>query len=83
MTKKERILLGVVLASLFVGAMVAARCNPHLNSFCDKLVAAGKSKLVALIAVACKLTTILNASFEIDAHGSQSLLEQQDSRFLL
>jgi len=63
--------------------MVAARYNPHLNSFRDKLVAAGKSKLVALIAVACKLTTILNASFEIDAHGSQSPLEQQDSRSLL
>ncbi len=54
LTKKERISLGVALASLFV----------------------------ALIAVARKLTTILNASFEIDAHGSQSLLEQQDSRSL-
>jgi len=63
--------------------MVAARNNPHLNSFRDKLVAAGKSKLVALIAVTRKLTTILNASFEIDAHGSQSQLEQRDSRSLL
>jgi hypothetical protein len=75
--------LGVALASLFVGAMVAARNNPHLNSFRDKLVAAGKSKLVALIDVTRKLTTILNASFEIDAHGSQSQLEQRDSRYLL
>jgi len=57
--------------------MVAARSNPHLDSFRDKLVAAGKSKLVALIAVACKLTTILNASFEIDAHGSQSRLSNK------
>jgi len=47
--------------SLFVGAMVAARFNPPLKSFRDKLVAAGKSKLVALVAVARKLTTILNA----------------------
>ena len=61
--------------------MVAARYNPRLNSFRDKLVAAGKSKLVALVAVDRKLTTILNA--EIDAHGSQSPLEQQDSRSLL
>ncbi len=76
MAKKERIFLGVALASLFVGAMVAARYNPHLNSYRDKLIAAGKSKLVTLIAVAHKLTTILNASFEIDAHGSQSPLEQ-------
>jgi hypothetical protein len=83
LAKKERIFFGVALAPLFVGAMVTARYNPHLNSFRDKLVAAGKSKLVALIAVARKLTTILNASFEIDAHGSQSPLEQQDSRSLL
>ncbi len=55
--------------------MVAARYNPHLNSFRDKLVAAGKSELVALVAVARKLTTILNASIEIDAHGSQSPLD--------
>jgi hypothetical protein len=39
-----------VRSSLFVGAMVAARHNPHLKSFRDKLVAAGKSKLVALVA---------------------------------
>jgi transposase len=50
-----------VRSSLFVGAMVAARYNPHLKRFHDKLVAAGKSKLVALVAVARKLTTILNA----------------------
>jgi hypothetical protein len=50
-----------VRSSLFVGAMVAARYNPHLKSFHNKLVAAGKSKLVALVAVARKLTTILNA----------------------
>jgi transposase len=39
--------------------MVAARYNPQLKSFRDKLVAAGKPKLVAL--VARKLITILNA----------------------
>jgi hypothetical protein len=71
LTKKERI-FGCCACFL------SARNNPHLNSFRDKLVAAGKSKLVALIAVARKLTTILNASFEIDAHGSQSQLEQQE-----
>jgi hypothetical protein len=46
---------------LFVGAMVAARYNPQLKSFRDKLVAAGKPKLIALVAVARKLITILNA----------------------
>jgi transposase len=46
--------------SLFVGAMVAAHYNPQLKSFRDKLVAAGKPKLIALVAVARKLITILN-----------------------
>jgi len=47
--------------ALFMGAMVAARFNPTLKRFRDKLVAAGKPKLVALVAVARKLLTILNA----------------------
>jgi transposase len=46
---------------LFMGAMVAARYNPELKLFRDRLVAAGKPKLVAIIAVARKLLTILNA----------------------
>lgn len=50
-----------VRAALFMGAMVAARHNPALKAFRDKLVAAGKPKMVALIAVARKLLTILNA----------------------
>lgn len=50
-----------VRSSLFVGAMVAARYNPQLKCFRDKLVAAGKPKRVALVAVARKLITILNA----------------------
>ena len=48
-------------SSLFIGAMVAARYNPQLKQFRDKLVAAGKSKVLALVAVARKLITILNA----------------------
>jgi transposase len=46
---------------LFMGAMVAARFNPILKEFRDRLVAVGKPKLVAIIAVARKLLTILNA----------------------
>lgn len=46
---------------LFMGAMVAKRHNPALRAFFDRLVAAGKPKIVALIAVARKLLTILNA----------------------
>jgi transposase len=50
-----------VRAALFLGAMVAARHNPELKAFRDRLVAAGKPKLVALVATARKLLTILNA----------------------
>jgi transposase len=50
-----------VRSALFIAAMVASRYNPVLKRFRDKLVCAGKPKLVALIAVARKLLTILNA----------------------
>jgi len=46
---------------LFTAALVAARHNPVLKTFRDQLVQAGKPKMVALIAVARKLLTILNA----------------------
>lgn len=46
---------------LFTAALVAARFNPDLKAFRDRLVAAGKPKMVAIIAVARKLLTILNA----------------------
>jgi transposase len=50
-----------VRAALFMGAMVAARHNPLLKAFRDRLVAQGKPKIVAIIATARKLLTILNA----------------------
>lgn len=46
---------------LFMGALTAMRRNVVLKSFFDRLVAAGKPKMVALIAVMRKLLTILNA----------------------
>jgi transposase len=50
-----------VRSALFMGALVAKQHNPILKAFFDRLVAAGKPKMVALIAVARKLLTILNA----------------------
>jgi len=50
-----------VRAALFVAAMVAARHNPTLSAFYQRLLDAGKPKKLALIAVARKLLTILNA----------------------
>jgi transposase len=50
-----------VRSVLFMAAMSAKRCNPTLRRFYERLVAAGKPKMVALIAVTRKLLTILNA----------------------
>jgi transposase len=50
-----------VRTALFIGAMVAARHNPVLKAFRNRLVQVGKPKLVALVATARKLLTILNA----------------------
>lgn len=50
-----------VRATLFLSAMVAAKHNPPLKAFHQRLIAAGKPKMVALVAVARKLLTILNA----------------------
>lgn len=46
---------------LFLAAMAAKRTDPVLKAFFDRLVAAGKPKMVALVAVMRKLATILNA----------------------
>ena len=50
-----------VRAAVFMGAMVAKTHNPVLKVFFDRLVAGGKPRMQAIIAVARKLLTILNA----------------------
>jgi len=50
-----------VRSALFLAALVAGRHNPVLRAFRSRLIAAGKPKMVALIAVARKLLIILNA----------------------
>ena len=44
-----------------LGAMAAVRFNPVLKVMYQRLIAAGKPPKVALIAIARKLLTILNA----------------------
>ena len=46
---------------VFMGALTACQHNPTLKAYYKRLIAAGKPKMVALIAVARKLLTILNA----------------------
>lgn len=50
-----------VRAMLYMAAMTAIRFNPSLRPFYQRLLAAGKPRTVALIAVARKLIVILNA----------------------
>lgn len=50
-----------IRTALFMGALVAARHNPLLKPFYERLLSTGKPKMVALTAVARKLLTILNA----------------------
>ena len=50
-----------VRSASFMAALVASRHNPPLKDFYLRLICAGKPKMVALIAVARKLLTILNA----------------------
>lgn len=50
-----------VRAVLFMAALVATRYNPALKTFRDRLVDAGKPKIVAVVATMRKLLTILNA----------------------
>jgi transposase len=46
---------------LYMAAVVAARFNPIIKTFYQRLLAAGKKKKVALVACMRKLLTILNA----------------------
>ena len=50
-----------VRATLFMASLVAVRHNPVLRTYYQRLLAAGKCKMVALVAVMRKLLTILNA----------------------
>jgi len=48
-------------SALYLAAMNGARFNPLLKRMYERLLEAGKPKKVALIAIARKLLTILNA----------------------
>jgi len=50
-----------VRSALYMAALSAITCNPPLKGFYQRLLSAGKPKMVALIAVARKILTILNA----------------------
>lgn len=50
-----------VRTALYMGTLVATRCNPSIQPYYQRLLAAGKPKKLALTACMHKLLTILNA----------------------
>ena len=50
-----------VRTALYMGTLVATRCNPAIVTYYQRLLAAGKPKKLALVACMHKLLTILNA----------------------
>ena len=57
-----------VRAVLYMGALVASRRNPVIREFYQRLLAAGKSKKVALTACMRKLLVILNGMVKSGQH---------------
>jgi transposase len=56
-----------VRAALYMAALVAARHNPVIQAFYQRLLAAGKAKKLALVACMHKLLLILNALLKTDS----------------
>jgi transposase len=60
-----------VRAALYMGALVASRCNAMIQTFYRRLRNAGKAPKVALVACMRKLLTILNAMIKHKTHWSE------------
>lgn len=63
---------GKVRNTLYMVTIVAARFNPVIREFYQRLLAAGKAKKVALTACMRRLLTILNAMVKHDTHWDYS-----------
>ena len=72
--RRKRLVCGgraPVRAVLYMSALVAARRNPVIRAFYQRLVAAGKPEKVALIACMRKLLTILNVMMRTNTSWRQ------------
>ncbi len=69
-----------VRATLYMGALVATRCNPIIREFYQRLLAAGKPKKLALTACMRKLLTILNSMVKNDEHWDPTACNCSDLR---
>ncbi len=76
MSRRPRQIAGgrhALRAVLFMASLVAAKHNPVIRDFYQRLVAAGKPKKVALVACMRKLLTILNAMVKTQRVWDDSL----------
>lgn len=64
-----------VRAALYMVTLAAIRFNPLIKEFYDRLVAAGKKKMVALVAAMRKLLIILNSILRNKTSWSQFILQ--------
>ena len=62
-----------VKAALFMAAMAARRHNPVLSDHYQSLIQRGKKKIVAIIAIARRLITIINAKIRDHVTSQQKL----------
>ena len=65
---------GRVRAVLYMGALVASQHNPVIRSFYRRLLAAGKTKKLALTACMRKLLTILNSMVKSGQHWNPNVI---------
>jgi transposase len=63
--------------TMYMAALSASRFNTPLKAFFERLVAAGKPRKVALVAVARKLLTILNAMLRDRSPWNPQLVQQR------
>ncbi|WP_237574388.1 MULTISPECIES: transposase [Burkholderiaceae] len=63
----------VVRRFLYMAALVAVQFNPVIKTFYDRLVSAGKTKKVTLVACVRKVLTILNAMVKAGKPWNASL----------
>jgi transposase len=61
--------------ALYMSALSAIQHDPKLKSMYERLVAAGKSKKVALVASVRKQVTILNTMMKNGTHWNENQLE--------
>lgn len=70
---------GTLRRTLYMATLAARRCNPVIQAFFERLIAAGKPFKVAMVACMRKLLTILNALLAHQMAWDPKLAESKNS----